>query len=50
MKYSQLPHNDTPNFRIKELGGRALNDPELHAVALWINEKESAEALRDLLN
>jgi DNA repair protein RadC len=50
MKYSQLPHNDNPNSRIRELGGRALNDAELLAVALRINEKESAESLRDLLN
>ena len=50
MNYSQLPHNDNPNSRIKELGGRALNDAELLAVALRINEKESAESLRDLLN
>jgi DNA repair protein RadC len=49
MKYSALPRTENPNFRIRDLGGKALTDAELLAVALRINETEAAEALRNLL-
>lgn len=50
MKYSQFPPTENPTFRIRDLGGKALTDSELLAVALRINDSESANALRDLLN
>jgi DNA repair protein RadC len=50
MKYSQFPPTENPTCRIRDLGGKALTDSELLAVALRINDSESANALRDLLN
>ena len=43
MKYSELPREENPNFRIRDLGKQALTDSELLAVALRINEREAAE-------
>jgi DNA repair protein RadC len=49
VKYSELPRDENPNFRIKDIGKKALTDSELLAVSLRINEREAAEALRSLL-
>ena len=47
MKYNQVSKNDSPNFRIRELGGSALTSAELLRVALYMRE-DTAEALGKL--
>lgn len=45
MKYTDLPESSQPRRRLREVGGAALSDAELLAVALWISDQESAEEL-----
>lgn len=45
MKYTDLPESSQPRRRLREVGGAALSDAELLAVALWISDLESAEEL-----
>ena len=48
MLYTDLKSYDSPKHRINEVGPGALNTAELLAVALRINNVETAEALADL--
>lgn len=50
MKYTDLPAQEKPAVRIKELGAQSLTNQELLAVALRINETETAAALAALYN
>jgi DNA repair protein RadC len=48
MLYKNLPENEKPSTRIRELGPQSLTNAELLALALRIFEEETAEALADL--
>lgn len=48
MLYTELKSYDSPKHRINEVGPGSLNTAELLAVALRINNVETAEALADL--
>jgi DNA repair protein RadC len=45
MKYNDLPASENPHHRINEIGSQALNTTELLAVALWINDTDTANDL-----
>jgi len=49
MKYNQVSKNDSPNYRIRELGSSALTTVEMLTVALFLKE-EQAVALGKLYN
>lgn len=41
MKYNQVSKNDSPNYRIRELGGSALTTVEMLTVALFLKEEQA---------
>jgi DNA repair protein RadC len=48
MKYSDLPRNENPHTRIRELGGPSLSNSEALALAFWLNDTETASQLAAL--
>lgn len=47
MKYNQVSKNDSPNYRIRELGGSALTTAEMLSIALFLKAEQS-QALSEL--
>jgi DNA repair protein RadC len=50
MKYTDLPRNENPHTRIRELGGPSLSNSEALALAFWLNDTETANQLAALYN
>jgi DNA repair protein RadC len=48
MKYSALPKEENPKHRIREVGGKALTNAEMLALALFIGDSDQSEKLADL--
>jgi DNA repair protein RadC len=48
MKYTDLPRNENPHTRIRELGGPSLSNSEALALAFWLNDTETASQLAAL--
>jgi len=48
MKYTDLPKDENPRNRIRDLGPMSLSASEVLAVALWVTETETSQELAKL--